>query len=91
MSIKRNLDETLIVNYICKSNRQFLYAVRKNRIQRTKEPIMALCKLQSNFLRRDCLIVSNGEKTQGFLCQTRNGEAASRRRTRVRRGSGAKP
>ena len=49
MSIKRNIDETSIVNYICKSNRQFLYAVRKNRIQRQKEPIVALCKLQAIF------------------------------------------
>ena len=45
MSIKRNLDETSIVNY--KSNRQFLYAVRKNRIQKIKEPIRlsANCKV----------------------------------------------
>ena len=64
MSIKRNLDETSIVNY--KSNRQFLYAIRKNRIQRTKEPIMALCKLQAIFS-TTTVLQSEAEKNAGIF------------------------
>ena len=65
MSIKRNLDETSIVNY--KSNRQFLYAVRKNRIQKIKRANHGSLQTECKFLRIQHNHVGCREKNAGIF------------------------
>ena len=55
-----------------------------------KSQSTALCKLNAKFSVSNITMLDTEKKTQGFLCQTRRVEVASRKRTRVRWGHAAK-
>ena len=77
MSIKRNLDETSIVNYICKKQSTISLCDSKEsypKIKRANQRLSA--NLKSDFLCHNCSTVGGGEKRRDF-CARRG--AAKRR------------